>query len=68
MLATEFYDGREPVNIGAGCEISIRDLTNLIAAATGFSGEIVWDPTKPDGQPCRALDITRVLSPAMTIY
>lgn len=59
VLATERYDGREPVNLGAGREISIRELTHLIAAEVGFRGEIVWDPTKPDGQPRRALDTTR---------
>lgn len=59
VLATERYDGAEPVNLGTNSEISIRDLTNLIAAETGFKGEIVWDTTKPDGQPRRALDTTR---------
>lgn len=59
VLATEHYDGREPVNLGAGQEISIRDLAQLIAAETGFHGEIVWDASKPDGQPRRALDISR---------
>ena len=59
VLATEHYDGREPVNLGAGQEISIRDLAQLIAAETGFQGEIVWDTSKPDGQPRRALDTTR---------
>ncbi len=59
VLATEHYDGREPVNLGAGQEISIRDLAHLIAAETGFQGEIVWDTSKPDGQPRRALDTSR---------
>jgi GDP-L-fucose synthase len=59
VLATERYDGREPVNLGAGREISIRKLAELIAAETGFEGEIVWDASKPDGQPRRALDTTR---------
>jgi GDP-L-fucose synthase len=58
-LATERYDKPEPVNIGAGFEISIRDLTVLIAELTGFKGRIVWDATKPDGQPRRMLDTTR---------
>lgn len=61
VLATERYDGREPINLGSGREISIRDLAQLIAQETGFTGEIVWDATKPDGQPRRALDITRAL-------
>jgi GDP-L-fucose synthase len=59
VLATELYDGREPVNLGAGREISIRELAELIARETGFKGEIVWDVSKPDGQPRRALDTTR---------
>jgi GDP-L-fucose synthase len=59
VRATEGYDGREPVNLGSGQEISIRELAELIAAETGFVGEIVWNTTKPDGQPRRALDVTR---------
>ncbi|HJQ34798.1 MAG TPA: GDP-L-fucose synthase [Pyrinomonadaceae bacterium] len=59
VLATELYDGREPVNLGAGREISIRELAETIARETGFKGEIVWDASKPDGQPRRALDTTR---------
>jgi GDP-L-fucose synthase len=57
--ATERYDSPEPVNIGAGEEIAIRDLVELIAEATGFAGAIRWDTTKPDGQPRRALDTSR---------
>jgi GDP-L-fucose synthase len=59
MLATERYDGAEPVNLGSGKEISIKDLVHLIAQETGFAGDIVWDATKPDGQPRRVLDTTR---------
>ena len=59
VLAAERYDGREPVNLGVGSEITIRDLTELIARLTGFTGEIRWDPSKPDGQPRRALDTSR---------
>ena len=59
VLATERYDGPEPVNLGAGHEISIRDLAELIARLTGFEGVIRWDPTRPDGQPRRMLDTTR---------
>ncbi len=55
-LATEFYNKSEPVNIGAGFEISIRELAELIVQITGFQGEIIWDKTKPDGQPRRMLD------------
>lgn len=55
-LATEFYNKSEPVNIGAGFEISIRELAELIVQITGFQGEIIWDTTKPDGQPRRMLD------------
>jgi GDP-L-fucose synthase len=59
VLAAEQYDGREPVNLGSGQEMSIRELAGVIAAETGFRGEIVWDASKPDGQPRRALDVTR---------
>ena len=59
VLATERYDAPEPVNIGAGFEISIKDLTHLIAKLSGFRGKIVWDASKPDGQPRRCLDTTR---------
>ena len=58
-LATEHYDKPEPVNIGAGFEISIRELVGLIVELTGFRGRIVWDASKPDGQPRRMLDTTR---------
>jgi len=58
-LAAELYNKSEPVNIGAGNEISIRDLTVLIAQITGFRGKIVWDKTKPDGQPRRKLDTSK---------
>ncbi len=58
-LAAEFYNKSEPVNIGAGFEISIRDLTELVARITGFQGRIVWDVTKPDGQPRRMLDTSK---------
>jgi GDP-L-fucose synthase len=59
VLAAERYDGREPVNLGVGSEITIRSLTELIARLTNFGGEIRWDPSKPDGQPRRALDTSR---------
>ena len=59
VLATEKYDKPEPLNIGAGFEIKIRDLVSLIVELTGFRGEIVWDSTKPDGQPRRRLDVSR---------
>jgi GDP-L-fucose synthase len=59
VLASERYDGAEPVNVGAGQEISIKDLVGLIAKLTGFKGRIVWDATKPDGQPRRMLDTSR---------
>jgi len=59
ILAAEGYDRSDPVNIGAGFEISIEDLVHLIVELTGFKGRIVWDKTKPDGQPRRMLDITR---------
>jgi GDP-L-fucose synthase len=59
LLATELYEKPEPVNIGSGAAISIRDLV-LIARITGFTGEVIWDRTKPDGQPRRCLDVSRV--------
>lgn len=59
LLATEHYNGSEPVNIGAGFEITIKELTEKIARLTGFQGEIHWDASKPDGQPRRCLDISR---------
>lgn len=59
VLATERYDDREPVNLGAGHEIRIRDLVGLIAKLTGFEGKIRWDSARPDGQPRRMLDTTR---------
>ena len=59
VLATERYDKPDPVNLGAGFEISIHDLVHLIARLTGFTGTIAWDTTKPDGQPRRCLDTSR---------
>jgi GDP-L-fucose synthase len=59
VLATERYNGPEPVNIGAGFEITIKELVELIAELTGFEGEIRWDLSKPDGQPRRRLDTSR---------
>jgi GDP-L-fucose synthase len=59
VLATQKYDKGEPVNLGAGTEIRIRDLVALIARLTGFKGEVAWDPSKPDGQPRRCLDVSR---------
>jgi GDP-L-fucose synthase len=59
VMATERYDATEPVNIGSGREITIRDLVTLIAEIVGFRGEIRWDSSKPDGQPRRCLDVSR---------
>jgi len=59
LLAAEKYDGPEPVNLGTGQEIPIRDLAELIARETRFTGEIAWDTTKPNGQPRRCLDKSR---------
>jgi GDP-L-fucose synthase len=59
LLAAERYDSSEPVNLGSGREISIRDLATLIARATRFSGRFAWDRSKPNGQPRRQLDVTR---------
>lgn len=58
-LAAQRYDGGEPVNLGTGEEISIRELAELTAELTGYDGEIVWDTTKPNGQPRRRLDVSR---------
>ncbi|MGA9771248.1 MAG: GDP-L-fucose synthase [Blastocatellia bacterium] len=59
LLAAERYNKPEPVNLGSGKEISIRDLVSLITELTGFNGKTVWDVSKPDGQPRRCLDISR---------
>jgi len=59
LLATEKYNKSDPVNLGVGKEITIRDLVYLIAELTGYTGKIVWDITKPDGQPKRCLEITK---------
>jgi GDP-L-fucose synthase len=58
-LATLSYNKSEPVNIGAGFEISIKELTKMIAKLSGFSGDIIWDKSKPDGQPRRMLDTAK---------
>ncbi len=58
-LAAERFDGAEPVNLGTGAEISIRELAELVAELTGFEGEIVWDASMPNGQPRRSLDTSR---------
>jgi len=59
LLATEYYNGPQPVNIGTGSEIKIKDLAAKIARLTGFAGRIHWDSSKPDGQPRRQLDVSR---------
>ena len=59
LLAAERFDGQDPVNLGSGEEISIRDLAKIIAKEAGFTGEMVWDTTKPNGQPRRCLDVSR---------
>jgi len=59
VLATERYDGPEPVNIGSGAAISIRDLATLIARLTGYEGRFIWNTARPDGQPRRRLDVER---------
>jgi GDP-L-fucose synthase len=59
VLAAERYDGPEPVNVGTGAEISIRELAETIAELTGFGGELVWDRSMPNGQPRRALDASK---------
>ena len=59
LLAAERYNGAEPVNLGSGMEINIKELAMLIARLTGYTGEFVWDTSKPNGQPRRALDVSR---------
>jgi GDP-L-fucose synthase len=59
IASLEKYDSPEPINLGSGREITIKALTELVAKLSGFEGKIVWDPTKPDGQPRRCLDVTR---------
>jgi GDP-L-fucose synthase len=59
VRAAQFYDGPEPVNLGSGREVTIRDLVEMIVALTGYRGEVHWDTSKPDGQPRRMLDISR---------
>lgn len=59
MTATRLYDGEEPVNLGTGMEISIRDLITLICELMDFQGEIVWEADQPNGQPRRCLDVQR---------
>jgi GDP-L-fucose synthase len=59
LLATEKYNKSDPVNLGAGFEISINDLVDLVARLVGFKGEMIWDSNKPDGQPRRMIDTSR---------
>lgn len=59
VMATEKYEKSEPVNIGAGFEISIKELANLLVKLMGYKGKIVWDKSKPNGQPRRMLDVTK---------
>jgi len=59
LLAAEHYNGRDPVNIGTGVEITIEALATMVAKETGFEGEVVWDTTKPNGQPRRCLEVDR---------
>ncbi len=59
LEAAERYDGAEPINLGSGREIRIKELARMIAERTAFRGELIWDPSRPDGQPRRALDVSR---------
>ena len=59
VLATERYNGAEPINVGSGREVTIRELVDTIVKLTGFRGGVVWDPSKPDGQPRRRLDTSK---------
>ena len=58
-MATARFDGGEPVNVGTGTEISMKELVELVVELTGFQGRIVWDNSKPNGQPRRCLDTSR---------
>ncbi len=58
LLATERYNGAEPINLGSGEEISIRELAQMIAQEVGYTGRFMWDTTQPNGQPRRCLDVT----------
>lgn len=62
LLATQRYDGAEPVNVGAGREVTIRELVETIGGLTGFAGAIEWDSSRPDGQPRRMLETSRARS------
>ena len=62
VVAAEKYESPDPINLGSGREIRIKELTELVASLAGFKGKIVWDPTKPDGQPRRCLDVSRAKS------
>jgi GDP-L-fucose synthase len=62
ILATEKYNKSDPVNIGAGFEISIKELVALIGDFTGFKGKVLWDTSKPDGQPRRMLDTAKAFN------
>ena len=59
LLATERYDGPKPVNLGTGEEITIKELSEIIAHEVGYTGRVVWDTSKPNGQPRRCLDVSR---------
>ena len=59
LLAAEHYEGSQPVNLGTGEEVTIRDLATMIAREADFAGQIDWDTTKPNGQPRRCLDVSR---------
>jgi GDP-L-fucose synthase len=62
LFLLEHYDAPDPINVGAGRDISIRDLAGLVAKIVGYKGDIVWDTTKPDGTPRKLLDVSRLLS------
>jgi len=59
VSAVKKYNKPDPVNLGSGFEISIKDLVKLIVKLTGFKGKVIWDKSKPDGQPKRRLDISK---------
>ena len=64
-MAAELYESSQPVNLGTNHEVTIRETVELIASMVGYDGELVWDPTKPDGQPRRRVDPSRAHEDAL---
>ncbi|MFF5211185.1 GDP-L-fucose synthase family protein [Streptosporangium sp. NPDC000396] len=60
LLLLEHYDAPEPINVGAGTDLTIRELAQTVAEVVGYEGDVEWDTTKPDGTPCKLLDVSRI--------